>query len=516
MRLGVDVGGTNTDAALMDGVQVVASCKEPTTDNISDGIVNAIKIILDASGVKSDQIQTVMIGTTHFTNAFVERKHLLDVGIVRICLPSARGIPPLVDWPEDILAVVGDHRYLIQGGYQFDGRLSSELDELAIASAARELKKKGIKTVAVTGLFSQVNGDMEIRAEDIIRNEMGDVAITLSHRVGGAGLLERENAAIMNASLAELSVRVVDSFRSALSKLNIDSPFYISQNDGTLMDASFVEQCPVLTFASGPTNSMRGAAYLSGLKDALVADIGGTTTDIGMLTNGFPRESSVTVDIGGVRTNFRMPDVLALGLGGGSLVAEKNNQLCIGPQSVGYELLKKSLVFAGNTLTTSDIAVAAGYADFGDRSLVEHLAKDFVERAVVHIHDTVSEGVDRMKTSAEPIPLILVGGGSVLVDRAIAGASEMIVPEHAGVANAIGASIAQVGGETDTVISYDKVGRENAIEQARQEAIDQAVSSGAVKQSIEVLDIEETPLAYAPDGAVRLRVKVAGDLQMSA
>ena len=357
---------------------------------------------------------------------------------------------------------------------------------------------------------------MEIRAEDIIRNEMGDVAITLSHRVGGAGLLERENAAIMNASLAELSVRVVDSFRSALSKLNIDSPFYISQNDGTLMDASFVEQCPVLTFASGPTNSMRGAAYLSGLKDALVADIGGTTTDIGMLTNGFPRESSVTVDIGGVRTNFRMPDVLALGLGGGSLVAEKNNQLCIGPQSVGYELLKKSLVFAGNTLTTSDIAVAAGYADFGDRSLVEHLAKDFVERAVVHIHDTVSEGVDRMKTSAEPIPLILVGGGSVLVDRAIAGASEMIVPEHAGVANAIGASIAQVGGETDTVISYDKVGRENAIEQARQEAIDQAVSSGAVKQSIEVLDIEETPLAYAPDGAVRLRVKVAGDLQMSA
>ena len=154
MRLGVDVGGTNTDAALMDGVQVVASCKEPTTDNISDGIVNAIKIILDASGVKSDQIQTVMIGTTHFTNAFVERKHLLDVGIVRICLPSARGIPPLVDWPEDILAVVGDHRYLIQGGYQFDGRLSSELDELAIASAARELKKKGIKTVAVTGLFS--------------------------------------------------------------------------------------------------------------------------------------------------------------------------------------------------------------------------------------------------------------------------------------------------------------------------------------------------------------------------
>ena len=516
MRLGVDVGGTNTDAALMDGVTVVASCKEPTTDNVSDGIVNAIKFVLDSSGVQSRQIQSVMIGTTHFTNAFVERKHLLDVGVIRICLPAARGIPPLIDWPEDILAAVGDHRYLVRGGYQFDGRLNAEMDEQGVACAARELKRKGIKTVAVTGLFSQVNGAMEVRAEDIIRNEMGDVAITLSHRVGRSGILERENAAVMNASLAELSTRVVGSFRQALSELNIQSPFYISQNDGTLMDANYVEQYPVLTFASGPTNSMRGAAYLSGLKDALVADIGGTTTDIGMLSNGFPRESSVTVDIGGVRTHFRMPDVLALGMGGGSLVTEKDSRLCIGPKSVGYELLKKGLVFAGDTLTTSDIAVASGYADFGNRSLVEHLSSDFIERAVVCMHDIVSEGVDRMKTSAEPVPLILVGGGSVLITREIAGVSEIIVPEHAGVANAIGASIAQVGGEVDCVISYDNMGREQALEKARQQATENAISSGAIEQSIQVLDIEETPLAYTTGGAVRLRVKVAGDLLISA
>jgi N-methylhydantoinase A/oxoprolinase/acetone carboxylase beta subunit len=134
------------------------------------------------------------------------------------------------------------------------------------------------------------------------------------------GLLERENATVMNASLAHLSAQVVTSLRTALRELQIAAPFYISQNDGTLMNAEIVEKYPVLTFASGPTNSMRGAAYLSGLQNALVADIGGTTTDIGVLTKGFPRESTNAVDIGGVRTNFRMPDVLSVGLGGGSLV----------------------------------------------------------------------------------------------------------------------------------------------------------------------------------------------------
>lgn len=517
MRIGVDVGGTNTDAALMNGDQVLASCKQPTTKNVSDGIIKAVKTVLNESGIKPAQVQCVMIGTTHFTNAFVERKKLLDVGIIRICLPAAQGIPPLLDWPEDILTEIGSHRYIIQGGYQFDGRKNSPLDEEAIINCAKDLKDKGIKTVAITGLFSTINGEMELRAEELIRQEMGDISTSLSHKVGRTGILERENATIMNACLADLSSHVVNAFRDALDQLNIKAPFFISQNDGTLMTAEYVEKYPVLTFASGPTNSMRGAAYLSGLKEALVADIGGTTTDIGMLTNGFPRESSVTVDIGGVRTNFRMPDVLALGLGGGTVIStDENCNLTMGPQSVGYQLLDKSIVFGGDTLTTTDIAVAAGYADIGDKSKVADLSLKVVEQAVERIHQVVDEGVDRMKTSADPMPLILVGGGSVLINRKIEGVSEIIVPEHAGVANAIGASIAQVAGEVDTVISYDKVGRENAIEQAKLEAIAKAISLGAIKESIVFLDIEETPLAYAPDGAVRLRVKVAGDLNVTA
>ena len=319
----------------------------------------------------------------------------------------------------------------------------------------------------------------------------------------------------MNASLVDLSARVVKSIRQALKELQIEAPFYLSQNDGTLMTAEVAERYPVLTFASGPTNSMRGAAYLSGATYALVADIGGTTTDIGMLTNGFPRESSVTVDIGGVRTNFRMPDILALGLGGGSLVAKGRNRIGIGPQSVGYRLLDEALVFGGETLTASDIAVAAGYARLGDPSRVADLPSSTVDRAVAEIHRMLAEGVDRMKTSAEPVPLVLVGGGSVLISDDIPGVSEVIVPDSAAVANAVGASIALAGGEVDTVYSYDDVGRDTAMDAAREQAERAAIDAGAQPGTVRITNIEEIPLSYVPGAVVRLRIKAAGDLALS-
>ena len=512
VRVGVDVGGTNTDAVLVDGRTVLASQKVPTTANVSDGIVGAIEQVLAQSGVPATAIRYVMIGTTHFTNAFVERKGLSPVGVIRIALPASRGIRPLSDWPDDIAEPIGNHVALVRGGYQVDGRSNAELDELAVRDAAIAFRNAGIDSFAVCGLFSPVNDDMEQRAVEIIRNEAPDVSITLSSRIGRLGMLERENATIMNASLTAMSSKVVSSFRGALRKLAIDAPFYISQNDGTLMAADVVEEYPVLTFASGPTNSMRGAAYLSGVKNALVADIGGTTTDIGMLVNGFPRESSVTVDIGGVRTNFRMPDILALGLGGGSIVSDNDGVLSIGPQSVGFRLLEESRVFGGRTLTASDIAVAAGYASMGDASRVAGLSTVTVESAVGEIHRMVADGIDRMKTSADPVPLVLVGGGAVLIDRDIPGTSDVLIPEHAGVANAIGASIAQVGGEVDTVFSYDEIGRDAALQAARDKATAAAVEAGAAPDTVEITDLEEVPLAYVPGGAVRLRVRAAGDL----
>lgn len=145
--------------------------------------------------------------------------------------------------------------------------------------------------------------------------------VSLSSDIGGLGLLERENAVIVNASLRPLARRTVKAFEAALQQLSVAAPLFITQNDGTLMSASRAAQYPVLTFNSGATNSMRGAAYLSGLKDAVVMDIGGTSTDVGQLADGFAVESSADIELsGGVLINFRMPDVHCFNLGGGTVV----------------------------------------------------------------------------------------------------------------------------------------------------------------------------------------------------
>ena len=513
MRVGIDVGGTNTDAVLMDGLTVVASHKTPTTADVSSGIMAALRTVLDASSAQPSDIQAVMIGTTHFTNAVVERKRLLQVAAVRLGLPATKGLPPMVDWPGDLGQTLGYHRYLVHGGNEFDGREIAPLNEQELIDAAKDIKAKGLRAAAVTSVFSPVKNEMELRAAEILQNELPDLAISVSHEIGRVGFLERENATIMNACLADLANRVVDSFRSALDTLRITAPFYISQNDGTLMTAEHVAKYPVLTFASGPTNSMRGAAFLAKAKEAMVVDIGGTTSDVGMLLHGFPRESAVAVDIGGVRTNFRMPDVLAIGLGGGSLVRDDGAR--IGPDSVGYELTEKALVFGGDVLTTTDIVVAAGLEDIGDKSKVAHIKPEVIDTAIATMHRMVDEAVDRMKTSAEPLPVILVGGGAILVSRDLPSASDIVKPEHMSVANAIGAAIAQVGGEVDRVFSLEGLGRDAALNQAKQEATDKAVEAGAVADTVQIVDIEEVPLAYLPSSATRIRVKAVGDLAMS-
>lgn len=513
MRIGVDVGGTNTDAVVMEGTKVLGWFKTPTTPDVTSGIVTALKGALEQTKVSREEIDAIMIGTTHFTNAVVERRRLMKTAAVRLGLPATECLPPMVDWPPDLREAVGDHKYLVHGGHEFDGREIAPLDEKEIRQVAQDIKKKGIKAIAISAVFSPVNSSFEERAAEIVREEVPDAAITLSHEIGRISLLERENAAILNACLGELAKAIVASFREALKQMGIEAPFYLSQNDGTLMNAEYAEKYPVLTFASGPTNSMRGAAFLSGVKEAVVVDLGGTTSDVGMLVSGFPREASLAVEIGGVRTNFRMPDVLSFGLGGGSIIS--TDPLRIGPQSVGYELTTKALVFGGSVLTATDVAVAGGLADIGDPGAVRGLDEEAVKDVLDEIQSMVDMAVDRMKISAEPIPVILVGGGTILVSRPVQGASEMVKPEHFPVANAIGAAIAQVGGETDRVYSLEKISREEALAEAKEEARNKAKGAGAEEETIKIVDVEEIPLTYLPSNAVRMRVKAVGDLAIT-
>lgn len=514
LRIGIDVGGTNTDAVLMRGNEVIAKIKTPTTEDVTSGITTALDHILGVSNTSTSEVAGVMIGTTHFTNAVVERRRLQPTAAVRLGLPATAALPPMVDWPEDLADTLGRHTYLCHGGYEFDGREISKFDPDEIKDVAADIRSKDIVAIAVSSVFSPVNQEMEKQAAEILLAEVPGSSVTLSSEIGRIGLLERENAAILNACLRNLAKDTVAAFKRSIEEMGIEAPLYLTQNDGTLMSAEFAEQYPVLTFASGPTNSMRGAAFLSGLKDAMVVDVGGTTSDVGALTHGFPREASVAVDIGGVRTNFRMPDVFSFGLGGGSLVRQE--PLRIGPQSVGYRLTREAIVFGGDTLTTSDIAVAAGVAEFGDPSRVEGLDPQLVEETIDLIQEMSESAVDRMKTSAADVPVIVVGGGSVLISRALSGASEMVKPPHFEAANAVGAAIAQISGEIDRVYSLEGLTREQALDDAKAEATAKAIEAGAAPSSVAIVDVEDVPLAYLPGNATRIRVKAVGDLTLQA
>ncbi len=515
MRIGIDVGGTNTDAVLMDGDAVLAEIKSSTTSDVTSGIVSALRGLLDDSQVTPDRIEGVMIGTTHFTNAVVEARRLLPVAIVRLGLPATEALPPLIAWPDRLRRAVGEHVHLCHGGHEFDGREIAPLDRDELRRAAEAVAAAGLRTAAISSVFSPINDELEREAAEILREASPDLAVSLSSEIGRLGLLERENATIINASLAELATHITAAFRAALAESAIDAPVYLSQNDGTLMTVEHVERYPVATFASGPTNSMRGAALLSGERDCAVVDIGGTTSDVGMLVHGFPREAKATVEVGGVRTNFRMPDVLPLGIGGGSLVAWEAEVPEVGPESVGYELTRRARVFGGDTLTATDLAVAAGWAAIGDPAAVASLDRARVGAALVRITERIAEAVDRMKVVSDALPVVVVGGGSILVGDEMPGAARLVRPDHFAVANAIGAAIAQVGGEVDQMFSIgDGLTRAQALERAQELAAQRARDAGATPDSIRIVDVEELALAYVPGNAVRIKVKAVGDLDM--
>lgn len=506
-RIGIDVGGTNTDAALLDGDRVLASVKTFTTADVTSGVRTALNDLLAQAGDAARDTIAVMIGTTHFTNAVVERRNLGRAAAIRVALPASASLVPFCDWPRDLAAKVNGGVYLVEGGHEYDGRPLVPMNERAVAEAARKIAADGIPAVAISATFSPLTAECEERAAEIVRNEAPDIHVTMSSTLGRIGLLERENVALMNASLIGLARETTRAFVDAVRDSGIEAQLFITQNDGTVVKADAAREYPVFSFASGPTNSMRGAALLAGIEDAVVCDVGGTTADVGCLVNGFPREANNVVEVGGVRTLFRMPDLLSVALGGGTKVTR--DPLSVGPESVGYRLGQEALVFGGEQVTATDIAVAAGLIDIGDKSRVAGLSADFVSRALAVMHDRIAEAVDRMKTDATEIPLLAVGGGAMLIPEMMPGISKVVQVEHNGVANAVGAAMAQISGETDRI--YRDMERDDAIAAARADAITAAIEAGADKNSIKVIEVEDLPLSYLPGRAIRTRVRVVGD-----
>ena len=314
--IGLDTGGTFTDAALLDSAAgtVLGTGKSLTTrEDLSIGVGGAIARVLEGFDGAPGDIGLVSLSTTLATNAVVEgvggRACLVMIGFDETALERA-----------DLARALGqDPVIFISGGHNADGTPQARLDEPALR-AAIESGRDGVSAYAVAGHFATRNPEHETRARDMIR-ELTGAPVTCSHELSSSlGGPRRALTALLNARLINLLDRLVAATESIMAAQGLACPLMVVKGDGSLLEAGFARSRPVETVLSGPAASLAGAAFLAGTRTALVADIGGTTTDIALLQNGAPRLKPDGALVSGWQTMVEAADIRTCGLGGDSEV----------------------------------------------------------------------------------------------------------------------------------------------------------------------------------------------------
>ncbi|KAK6199903.1 uncharacterized protein RJT21DRAFT_37566 [Scheffersomyces amazonensis] len=540
LLIGIDVGGTNTDSVLIDPKKttestkrgVLAWNKSTTTADVSDGIESAIdSLFKQVPEVDKSEILAVTIGTTHFINAVIEKDkaRLEKVALLRLCGPYSRNSPPFADFPKGLKLILEGYVGLLDGGHYVHGDPVKPINKTEVLTHVEKIKELGLKAVALVGQFSPMVKDHEDEVAAIIAEEIPDVKIVKSYEVAGIGFLERENAAVLNAAILRFAKKVISSFNSAVSRRGLNCPVLLTQNDGTVVSSDVASKIPISTFSSGATNSMRGASFLcrndESLKDrsVIVVDVGGTTTDVGLLlATGFPRQAATHSYVGGVRMNFSMPHVESIGLGGGTIVRNSNHneKVTIGPDSVGNEILERSIVCGGDSITVSDVTFAYNQDSdihFGNFDLVkERFSSCMIEETREGVKRMLETIIDRMRTSPEPLPVLLVGGGSFIVPTELEGASAVHRPPFYSVANAIGAAMSKISGTINLikVLPAGTISKEDFLKQCIEDAKDIAQKRGALRDSTVVIEMSHDPIPYIAD-TFQFHVKVVGEVDYS-
>jgi N-methylhydantoinase A/oxoprolinase/acetone carboxylase beta subunit len=315
LLLGIDTGGTYTDAVLFDEeVGVVASAKALTTrHDLAVGIGGALDAALADSGVRPAEIALVSLSTTLATNALVEgqggRVCLVFIGFERSALDLA-GLSQ---------ALKGDPHILVAGGHDALGERQRPLD-LDRLAAELEALDGPVSGFAVTGQFAVRNPEDELAVRDFLLARTGR-PVTCSHELSSKlDGPRRALTCVLNARLINMIHHLIAAAESLFAARGIEAPLMVVRGDGALISAAVAKVKPIETILSGPAASLVGAAYLTGVKDALVSDIGGTTTDIAVLRRGQPRLDREGATVGGWRTMVRAVAMQTVGLGGDSEV----------------------------------------------------------------------------------------------------------------------------------------------------------------------------------------------------
>ena len=328
--LGLDTGGTFTDAALVnvsakqDGM--VAKAKALTTrQDLSIGVGGAMQKVVDQWGGNPKDISLVSLSTTLATNAVVEgvggRVGLILIGFDEGALARA-----------DLAKALGsDPHIFITGGHRNDGAPLAAFDKEALEKAAHDLKHD-VSAFAVASHFATRNPEHELQARDLLR-DITQLPVTCSHELSSSlGGPRRALTAMLNARLINLLENLIQATATKMDQLGLTCPLMVVKGDGSLLHADFARARPVETVLSGPAASQAGAAFLAGESTALVSDIGGTTTDIAYLREGAPGLNADGAYVGGWRTMVEAADIRTSGLGGDSEVTPQNRGLATGLQ----------------------------------------------------------------------------------------------------------------------------------------------------------------------------------------
>ena len=317
-NIGIDTGGTYTDAVILNTQtrEVVASAKALTTrGDLSIGVIEALGSVMESSAaqVSASDIALVSLSTTLATNALVEGQGS-KVGVLLIGFDDV-----MLERSNLETAIPSALITRVDGGHTHDGSEAVALDENAIRNTL-EANKDNVGAYAVAAHYSVRNPAHERRTQELVREITGcpvTASCDLSEALNGP---RRALTAAFNARIISLIVTLVDAVRNALAGHNINAPLMIVKGDGSIASAETVIEKPIETILSGPAASVIGANFLSGEDDFIISDIGGTTTDVAIVKNGWPDLNEAGSMIGGFRTMVKAIDMQTIGLGGDSAI----------------------------------------------------------------------------------------------------------------------------------------------------------------------------------------------------
>jgi len=467
MILGIDVGGTRTDAVCIAGREIVASAKVLTGSDLVESIIG----VISALAIDCRQLSRVVLSTTLSTNAIVESKYPRTGMIVS----AGPGIDPHHFF-------LSDDFYLVSGAMDHRGREFETCRPAEVAAVVAELKQKSVTGVGVVSKFCTRNHAHESQIHELIKSDFD--YISLGHLMSGSRNFPRRiNTAYYNTAVMPLQERFVGSVKKALMELGINANLrFLKADGGTYMDAA-AERLPVETIMSGPAASMMGTlARANSRETVLVLDVGGTTTDIGALVDGAPLLEK-GISVGGRKTLVRGLNTRSVGIGGDSVVAVVDGELKIGPRREG-----PPVCLGGKLPTPMDALRVLG--DFGEgdaaaayqalaglaaplKREVDELAREIVRLTASSIHAAARRYIDELNAQpvytihellhAEPVrpaKVILVGGPASYLQKYVAAAfvEPVEVPERPEVTNALGAALARTTGQI-TLLADTQLGR---------------------------------------------------------